>query len=273
MPRFQRIRGEYSTYHIVQRGNERKNIFENESDKSRFLETLVKAKEKYNFLVYCYCLMDNHFHLLINDNGNDISKLMKSINVSYVAYFNRTYDRIGHLFQDRFKSELVQDDRYLLAVSRYIHNNPVKAGLVAKPDMYKWSSYVFYSGMAKDYMGLLDTTKVLGCFSTRRDVAIKEYTSFVTNDAVNDTVFLDIDEDQKLMFIENHDFISNIDEARNKLETMLARENLIMADLQSDLPKRDQFIRELRKNSSLSLREIGELFGGISESRISRIVR
>lgn len=271
MPRLQRIRGEFSTYHIIQRGNERKNIFEDESDKARFLEILAKAKEKYNFLVYCYCLMDNHLHLLMNDNGNDISKLMKSINVSYVSYFNRTHERLGHLFQDRFKSELVQDDRYLLAVSRYIHNNPVKAGMTAKPEMYKWSSYVFYSGLANDYLGLLDTAKVLGCFSTQRDVAVKKYISFVNEDSASEEIILDIDEDHELLSVENHDYVSSIHEARNKLEILLNRENLAMNDLSRNLPVRDQLIRELRKNSSLSLRDIGKLFG-ISESRVSRIV-
>ena len=132
MPRVQRVKGEFSTYHVVQRGNEKKKIFRDDEDKAKFLETLAKAREKYNFLLYAYCLMDNHIHLLVNDNGNDISKLMKSINVSYVSYFNRAYQRCGHLFQDRFKSELVKDDRYLLEVSRYIHNNPVKAKMVEK---------------------------------------------------------------------------------------------------------------------------------------------
>ena len=99
MPRVQREKGEFSTYHIIQRGNERKNIFLSDEDKERFIAILIKTREKYNFLVYCYCLMDNHLHLIINDNGNDISKIMKSINVSYVAYFNRIYHRYGHLFQ------------------------------------------------------------------------------------------------------------------------------------------------------------------------------
>ncbi|MCD5406443.1 MAG: transposase, partial [Desulfotomaculum sp.] len=86
--------------------------------------------------------MDNHTHLIIYDNGNDISKLIKSINISYRYYFNNTYKRSGHLFQDGFKSELIIDDNYLLQVSKYIHNNPVKAGMVKT---YKWSSYNIYT--------------------------------------------------------------------------------------------------------------------------------
>ena len=123
MPRQRRKKGEYNTYHVIQRGNERKNIFLFDEDRERFIETLLRMKEKYNFLVYTYCLMDNHYHLIIYDNGNDISQLMKSINTSYAIYFNRVYKRCGHLFQDRFRSELIEDDNYLLEVSRYIHNN------------------------------------------------------------------------------------------------------------------------------------------------------
>lgn len=106
--------------------------------------------------------MDNHVHLLNNDNGSDISKLMKSINVSYVAYFNRVHERSSHLFQDRFRSEIVKDDRYLLEVSRYIHNNPVKAKLVKKPGDFKWSSYNIYSEKISDDFDLIDTSMVLG---------------------------------------------------------------------------------------------------------------
>jgi putative transposase len=103
MPRIAREKGEFSTYHIILRGNERKNIFLQDDDKIRFLNIMSRMMEKYNFILESYCLMDNHVHLLINDNGNDISKIIKSINVSYAYYFNHNYKRVGHLFQDRFK--------------------------------------------------------------------------------------------------------------------------------------------------------------------------
>ena len=119
MPRVARDKVEFSTYHIIQRGNERKNIFISEDDRIKFLETTYRMKEKYNFILEAYCLMDNHVHLLINDNGNDISKVVKSINISYAYYFNRKYKRVGHLFQDRFRSEVMGDDNYLISVSAY----------------------------------------------------------------------------------------------------------------------------------------------------------
>lgn len=119
--------------------------------------------------------MDNHVHIIIDVNQNDISQIMKSINVSYVLYFNRKYERVGHLFQDRFKSELVEDDCYLLELSRYIHRNPVKANMVKTPGDYHWSSYNIYIGKVKDRYLLVDTSLVLDCLSRDRITAIKEY--------------------------------------------------------------------------------------------------
>jgi len=188
-----RDKGEFTTYHVIQRGNERKNIFVSDNDRIRFLDTLARMKEKYNFLVYAYCLMDNHIHLVINDNGNDISKLIKSINVSYVYYFNQIYKRCGHLFQDRFRSEIIQDGRYLLQVSKYIYNNPVKAGMVRKAEEYKWSSYNIYTGRCKDIQKLIDTGKILGIISNNSAKAVKAYAEYVIEDEMMQV--MDIEED------------------------------------------------------------------------------
>lgn len=271
MPRVQRIRGEFSTYHVVQRGNEKKDIFRNEEDKFRFLETLSKARAKHDFLVYAYCLMDNHVHLLINDNGNDISKLMKSINVSYVAYFNRVHQRSGHLFQDRFRSELVKDDRYLLEVSRYIHNNPVKAKLVEKPSEFKWSSNNIYSGKANDDFDLLDTNMILGFFAGSIAKSVAEYQKFVAKYGEVNGNILDIEEHQDYGQ-ENQGRTHTFSVAKARLEQILADEKITMEELLGKKSQRNEMIRTLRQNYSLNLKDLGELFGGISESQISRIV-
>jgi len=273
MPRIQREKGEFSTYHIVQRGNERKNIFLRDEDKLRFLDTMAKTREKYNFLVYCYCLMDNHVHLLINDNGNDISKLMKSINVSYVSYFNRVNKRFGHLFQDRFRSEIIDEDPYLLEVSRYIHNNPVKAGIVEKPEEYRWSSYNIYVGKAVNSNELLDTGKILASFSNKKNKAVVEYIRFTERYGEESEAILEIEEEQQKIGQENHDYINGSADARQRIERSLAEQKLSMDDLLQNKRQRNELIKAIRKNSSLSLKELGELFGGLSESRISRIVR
>ncbi len=273
MPRTQRVKGVFSTYHVVQRGNEKKNIFYNDTDKVKFLEIIANAREKYNFLVYAYCLMDNHVHLLINDNGNDISMLLKSINVSYVIYFNRVYSRSGHLFQDRFKSELVEDDRYLMEVSRYIHNNPVKAGIVENPHDFEWSSYRIYLGKSQDYFNFLDTSKILGCFSIYQSKAISEYEKFVAMNIENDDKMLGMEEEYQELRRDNYDYIDGISMAKARIERILVEEKITMEELLRKKPRLDETIRVLRKNSALSLKEIGTLFGGISESQVSRIVR
>ncbi len=272
MPRVRRIKGEFSTYHVVQRGNEKKNIFRNDEDKLKFLEIVSKAKEKHSFLIYAYCLMNNHVHLLINDNGNDISKLMKSINVSYVSYFNRIHERCGHLFQDRFRSEVVKDDRYLLEVSRYIHNNPVKAKIETKPGGFKWSSYNIYSGKASDDFGLLDTSKILGFFMGSKMKSVSEYEKFVTNYGEFDGHILDINEELEDFGQENRDRKHEFSLAKVRIEQMLDEEKMTMEKLLGNKSLRNEMIRTARKNYSLNLKDLGELFGGISESQVSRIV-
>jgi len=272
MPRVQRIRGEFSTYHVMQRGNEKKNIFRNTVDKFKFLEIISKAREKYKFSVYSYCLMDNHIHILLSDNGNDISMLMKSINVSYVAYFNRIHQRCGHLFQDRFKSELVKDDRYLLEVSRYIHNNPVKAKIVENPGDFRWSSYNIYSEKANDDFGLVDTSKILSFFTGSISKSISDYEKYVAIPGDVESVILDVDDEYPDFGQENNDSTYRFSAAKMKIEQLLTEERMSMDKLLENRPKRNEMIRTFRKEYSFSLKDLGELFGGISESQVSRIL-
>ena len=271
MPRQARVREENSTYHIIQRGNERKSIFASDIDKSKFLDILQKMKEKYNFLIYGYCILDNHVHLIINDNGNDISKLMKSVNISYAFYYNHVYDRCGHLFQDRFRSKLIMKDSYLLQVSKYIHNNPVKAGIVKKAEDYGWSSFNIYTEKIENTDGLVDVNKVLSILSTSRSQALRQYVKYV-EDEEKDFDVLDIAEDLITDEQKSGNYISTKQQGQKKIEILLESRDLTFERLIKDLKIRDELIRDLRKNSSLSLKQIGELFEGISESRISRIL-
>lgn len=264
MPRQSREKGEHGIYHIIQRGNERKNIFISDYDKQKFLDILAKMKEKYNYTIYGFCIMDNHVHLLINDNGNDISKLMKSINISYAYYFNKVHKRVGHVFQDRFKSELIKDENYLLQVSKYIHLNPVKAFVVKTAEDYKWSSYRCYLEESEEQKELVNVDKLLGILSNSKNLAIKEY---ITLMGVKDEEFEFMDiEDEKIIDKETEkNIITNITEANEWL-------NGIAKELTTNKQLRNEKIKELRKKSILSLKEIGEVFGGLSESRVSRII-
>jgi len=270
MPRQSRQKGEFSIYHIIQRGNERKNLFLSDEDRTRFLDTVGRMKKKYNFLLYAYCLMDNHVHLLIDDNGNDISQILKSINISYEYYFNHVYQRYGHLFQDRFKSELVKDEGYLLEVSRYIHNNPVKAGITGSPLDYEWSSCSVYTGNRKNEAELIDTGRILNYFSCEASNAVKEYTEYVTRKENLEVEIMEA-EDDILNDNSNSKHIFSIEQAQKRLEEMASDKGITLQVFLNDVKTRDEAIRQMRKNSSLTLKQLGVLFGGISESRMSRI--
>lgn len=113
------------TYHIMLRGIEKKYIFIDDEDKQRIIDTILRKREMDGFKLYSYCIMDNHIHLLIKENKETISKTIKRIGTSYAYYFNKKYNRIGHLFQDRFRSEAINDDAQILTAIRYIHNNRV----------------------------------------------------------------------------------------------------------------------------------------------------
>lgn len=134
---------ESDTYHVISRGIGRHVIFEDAEDKQRYLDSLHVFCTKESVTVYAWCLMDNHIHLLLKAPMESISAAMRKLNATYAQYFNRIYDRVGHLFQDRFKSEPVESDEYFLTVLRYIHQNPQKAG-IATAENYPWSSYGEY---------------------------------------------------------------------------------------------------------------------------------
>ncbi len=272
MPRIARIKGEFSTYHVIMRGNERKNIFISDDDKARFLDTLKRMKDKYNYKIVAYCLMDNHVHLLINDNGNDISKILKSINVSYVYYFNHVYKRTGHLFQDRFRSELIDNDNYLLVVSAYIHNNPVKAGIVDSPEKYKWSSYKFFIGAKEDNEEFVETERILSLFSKQKIKACIDYHNYVLKfEPVSD--ILDIEEDRLLYIKDNKEYIDSFEAAQEKVQRELEIRGKIFEELKKDKELRLELIKTLRKNSNLSLKEIGQICGGLSQSMVCKLLK
>ncbi len=218
MPRLARLKSPNTTYHIIMRGNEKKDIFLDRKDKSRFIEILTKMKEKYNYRLEAYCLMDNHVHLLINDNKNDISQIMKSINVSYVYYFNNFYGRVGHLFQDRFVSEVVADDRYLLAVSAYIHNNPVRAGIVKKPEEFQWSSMREYMGIEPEKT-IVYYDRILGVCSSSYSEAISAYYQYVRKLEKVEEIFLDIEEDRIDLRRQEGDYIESFEEGKIKINS------------------------------------------------------
>jgi len=121
-------------YHVTSRGNERKAVFKNKRDREKFLEYLESATLRYDARIHAYCLMDNHYHLLMETPSGNLSQIMRHINAAYTTYYNVKHDRAGHLFQGRYKAILVEIDAYAKELSRYIHLNPVRANMVEKPE-------------------------------------------------------------------------------------------------------------------------------------------
>ena len=142
MSRKSRKKSESQIYHVILRGNNRQNIFYNDDDRYFILNRIQKYSEQTNIEVYAYCLMDNHIHLLVGKANPNLSKFVQKLATSYAMYFNRKYDRCGHLFQGRFKSEPVETEEYFKTVFRYILQNPQKAN-ICKFFKYKWSSCQF----------------------------------------------------------------------------------------------------------------------------------
>jgi len=179
VPRSKRICFPGAVYHIFQRGNNKEEIFVDDIDRWHFLKLCLEAKAQFSYVLYCYVLMKNHFHLTIETpNSTPISKIMHFIMGSYAAYFNERHDHIGHLFQGRFKDIIVEREAYLLELSRYVHLNPVRAGLTLLPEDYKWSSYNIYIGARKDI--LVDADLILEkCDAIDRKNARNKYKSFV----------------------------------------------------------------------------------------------
>ncbi len=143
MPRGKRVKTDTKMYHVIIRGINKQDIFFDEQDKYKFIKELIRVKEKYEIKIYAYCLMPNHIHFEIEDVKDSLHKFMQSLEVSYSAYFNKKYQRVGHLFQNRFLSRCIENEQYLINLCRYIHQNPVKAR-ISMIDKYKWSSYKYY---------------------------------------------------------------------------------------------------------------------------------
>lgn len=176
MSRQARERSSSGVYHVMMRAVGEGSLFSDVEDRERFIETLIRFKYLCGFLIYGYCLMSNHLHLLIKEQTETISQIIKRIGVSYAHWYNGKYDRSGYLFQGRFRSEAVEDDRYLLVVLRYIHQNPVKAGVVKEVSTYRWSSYADYLSPRPQ---LTDTEFVLDILHPRREEAVRSFEQFM----------------------------------------------------------------------------------------------
>lgn len=231
MPRVARIKSSTGIYHIMVRGINLQEIFTTDDDYKRFLHTLAKYNRNNAFEMYAYCLMGNHVHLLLKEVQEPVATIMKRIGTSYAYHYNWQYNRKGHLFQDRYKSEPVEDDSYFLTVLRYIHMNPLKAGLSSDIISYPWSSYSEYINSEK----LVNTCFALGIFNQDKEKAIQEFIEF--HNQPNNEKCLDIVEkketisDKKIMQLVTKKYSIELSELPNskrdvKKEVLIYLKNL-----------------------------------------------
>ncbi|MBW9172912.1 transposase [Clostridium estertheticum] len=149
-----------TSYHITARGNRRSDIFKDDEDFQIYLSIIEETMEHFSndYEIICYCLMDNHIHILLKTKERHMKDFMARVNSIYAKFFNDKYNYVGHLYQDRYFAELIESDSQMLDTSRYIHLNPVKANMVEKPGEYQWSSYSMYIGEKREK---IITSKIL----------------------------------------------------------------------------------------------------------------
>jgi REP element-mobilizing transposase RayT len=167
-----------SFYHVLSRGNERRDIFRERADYLKFLDLLEEMTDRFKVEIHAYVLMSNHFHLLIKTNQSNLSRAIQWVGLSYAGWFNRKHKRTGHLFQGRFKSFLIENDRYFTAMSFYIHGNPLRAGIVKNLFSYEWSSYRGYADR-KNQVPWLTSDVILSRHGGNRKRFIKEQSAYL----------------------------------------------------------------------------------------------
>ena len=245
MPRMARKISKTKVYHIILRGNNKQKIFFNNQDYIRFIGEIINTKEKYDYEIYAYCLMSNHVHLILYDKNDSLSKIIQSIAVSYSVYFAKKHEKVGHLFQNRFLSKPVETREYLMQVCRYIHQNPVKAG-IAKVHNYKWSSYKEYIEEEK----IVSTKILLSLFGNSRDEVIENFKKFHNDNKE------DINDEYEYEIITKF----TDEEAKIKIKEMLQTEDLKEINNLS-VKLRNENIKKLKEIKGLSNTQIARVLG------------
>ena len=245
MPRTARKKSQTGIYHVMIRGIDRQKIFHTNYDKYYFIKILKRYKIQFGFELFAYCLMDNHVHILLRESGCSISEVMRSVAGGYAVWFNKKYDRVGHLFQNRFRSEAVEDERYFMTVLRYILYNPVKAGLSKTIQDYLFSS-------ANDYFesnnGITDVQYVFGIWG--KD-AVRRFLLEEREEASVNRLTGRISNEKAAEIMENVTGISSGDASSLKPDQL------------------SHYVPVLRENG-LSMRQISDLTG-ISIARIRKM--
>lgn len=270
------LRLEYSgaLYHVTSRGDRREDIYVDDEDRGRWLDVLGEVCERFNWTVHAYCQMTNHYHLLVETVDGNLSRGMRHLNGQYTQSINRRHGLVGHLFQGRYKAILVQKEAYLLELSRYVVLNPVRAKMVRRPEMWRWSSYPAHAGLA-DCPAWLDSDWLLVQFAKRRTTAIKRYAAFVADGR---GVASPLDNVRHQLALGDDDFVAqavhdsapeNLRDVSRAQRRALAKPLAYYLQHYTD-PK--QGMAEAYRSGAYTMREIGEVFA-VHEMTVSRAVR
>ena len=258
MPRSPRIKSNTKVYHCMLRGINKQDIFFDNQDYLKFIKEMKRTKETFHYSLYSYVLMPNHVHLQIKDENENLSKIMHSIQISYSRYFNKKYERVGHVFQDRYNSKPVENDIYLLKLCRYIHQNPEKAG-IDSIENYKWSSY-------KEYIyakGITDTEKILNMFDNKRCIAKKLFIEYnQKEEEISDSEeFLEYEIKSKLTDQELIYFLKAIIKLNNIQEVQKYNKEY-----------RQEFLKEIKNIKGTNIQQISRVLG-ISQRLIKDAIK
>jgi len=269
-----------AVYHITSRGNERKTIFKDDQDRKIFLDTLADVTFRYNWLCHAYCLMENHYHLLIDTPDGNLSIGMRQLNGIYTQRFNKRHSRVGHLFQGRFKAVLVQKDSHLLEACRYVVLNPVRAKKVYRPEAWVWSSYRATAGLEKLHSCLV-TDWVLSQFGSERKKAKVSYRRFVRNGIGIESIWSGV-RGQSVWgeeeFIESlSDYVRGKKQIPEiaKCQRFMNRpplEDIFRTEVLGDKRKRDKSMGEAVLEHGYTQREVADHLG-LHFTSVSRILR
>ena len=274
MSRPLRIEFAHGLYHVTSRGDGREDIYLEDADRKLFLEVLSEACERFNWLIHAYCLMDNHYHLLVETPDGNLSKGMRQLNGVYTQRFNRKHKQVGHVFQGRYKAIIVQKDSYLAELARYIVRNPVRAQMVRSAKDWPWSSYRATADLVlgPDWLA---TNPTLSFFGQRKTQAVEAYRAFVAagkNQAspwakLKNQIYLGTD-----AFVEKMQ--RKVEAGQDLSEVPTAQRRQIAKPLAYYARKhldRDEAIVQAYASGGYGMKEIGDHFG-LHYSRVSRII-
>jgi len=272
MSRQPRIQFSGAVYHVMSRGNAKQRIFFDEDDYSTFLRLLRHVRDRMDWQMWGYCLMPNHYHLLLETPAPNLSRGMHDLNSAYSVVFNERHARVGHVFQGRFKALLVDRDRYLIALARYLVLNPVRAQICEAPESWRWSSYRATAGGSDVVMRRVDTFRILRLFGSEPDQARLKYRDFV---AAGVGKPLDASPGPNRSILGDELFVGSLEGLLTPASSEVSRADRVQKTLLEYVrhsPSRNAAMRAAYASGAYTLRAIAAHFG-VHYSTASKIVR